>query len=162
MGIASILLMSRKFTTSRLLYLVDWPLIILFISLFILIQGFKTSGGITLTQAGISLHQPVPLSIVSVLLSNLVINVPAVILLMSYISSHANHLAYLLSLTSTYAGNLIVIGSIANLIVIQQTATMNIHISFRKHLQWISPFAIISLLIAVLWWLIFSLLINFI
>lgn len=166
LGIAAVILMSRKFTTSRLLYLVDWPLIVLFISLFILIEGFKVSGGVTLinrflSQSGMSLHHPFSLSLASILTSNMVSNVPAVILLMAYIPKHSDHLAYLLSLTSTYAGNLIIIGSIANLIVIQQASSMNIHISFKKHLKWITPFAIISLVIVELWWLSCSLLIKF-
>lgn len=161
LGIAALLLMSRRFTTSRFLRLIDWPLLVLFIALFIIIKGFTLSGGMNLineflTSRGFNLYHPVSFSIISVLLSNLVSNVPAVMLLMADLPVHAVHLSYLLSITSTYAGNLIIIGSIANLIVIQQAGQLGITISFRKHLSWATPYAILSITIAVIWWFIIS------
>lgn len=161
LGVAAILLMSRKFTTSRFLKQVDWPLLVLFIALFILIAGFRTSGGMViinhfLETKGVGLFHPVTFSVISVALSNLVSNVPAVILLMADLPVHVPHLAFLLALTSTYAGNLIIIGSIANLIVIQQAKQVGITIKFRHHFEWAAPFAILSISIAVCWWLFLS------
>ncbi len=158
LGIASLLLMSRKFTTSRFLRLIDWPLLVLFIALFILIDGFKASGGMHLinqflTSRGFNLYDPLSFSLISVLLSNLVSNVPAVMLLMAGLPAHAVRLSYLLAITSTYAGNLIIIGSIANLIVIQQAGQYGIRIGFKKHLLWTTPYALMTIGIAVTWWL---------
>ena len=157
LGMAAVLLMSRKLTTRLFLGLVDWPLLVLFIGLFMVIEGFRQAGGLALlgasvTQNGLALYDPFVLSVMSVSLSNLVSNVPAVMLLMAEWPEGQTALAYLLALTSTYAGNLILIGSIANLIVVEQAKRFNVTISFREHFIWTGPVAFLSLIIAVLWW----------
>jgi len=161
LGIAAILLLSRKLITSKFMDLVDWPLLILFIGLFIVIEGFKTSGGMLfithlLSQAGISFYHPGFIAIAGVILSNMVSNVPAVMLLMADWPEGETTLAYLLSITSTFAGNLILIGSIANLIVAEQARRHGIVISFYNHLKWTFIPALISILIAVTWWVLLS------
>lgn len=158
LGVASILLMSRRLTSGQFLSLVDWPLLILFVGLFILIEGFRACGGLDasldlLDRAGIDLFEPLTFSAVSVVLSNLISNVPAVMLLMSDWSHGETELAYLLALTSTFAGNFLLIGSIANLIVAEQAARMGTGVSFRAHFVWTAPVAATSLVIGVAWWL---------
>ncbi len=157
LGVTAVLLTSRRLTTPQFLALVDWPLLILFIALFVLIEGFRASGGMSavetmLAARGAELHSPAMLAAVSVVLSNLVSNVPAVMLLMAEWPAHRPELAYLLALTSTYAGNLILIGSIANLIVAEQASRLGVEIGFRTHAARIAPFALASLAIAVAWW----------
>jgi len=159
LGIASVLMLSRKFTTSQFLGLVDWPLLVLFSGLFVLIEGFRHAGGLEalmgfLQNSGVRLFEPVPFSIISVVLSNLVSNVPAVMLLMADWPAGEDAFAYLLALTSTYAGNLILIGSIANLIVAGQAKKAGIEISFRTHFKWTGLYALFSLVIAVVWWIV--------
>lgn len=157
LGMAAVLLLSRRLTTSSFLALVDWPLLLLFIALFMVIEGFRQSGGLsliegTLMQNGLTLYHPLILSLVSAGLSNFVSNVPAVMLLMAEWPEGETMLAYLLALTSTYAGNLILLGSIANLIVVEQARRFGIVISFREHLIWTGPVAVVSLIIAIFWW----------
>jgi Na+/H+ antiporter NhaD/arsenite permease-like protein len=158
LGVAAILLMSRRFTTGQYLGLVDWPLLVLFIGLFVLIEGFRYSGGTSSLMAflqahGVHIYEPVTFGLISVVLSNLVSNVPAVMLLMAEWPDGSTHLAYLLALTSTYAGNLILIGSIANLIVAEQARKAGIEITFRKHLYWTGPLAVVSISVVMVWWL---------
>lgn len=158
LGIASILLLSRKLTSRQFLALVDWALLVLFIGLFVLIEGFRAAGGMAMLMDGferlrIDLYHPAVYSVLSIVLSNLVSNVPAVMLLMAdWPQEHAT-LAYLLALTSTYAGNLLLIGSIANLIVAEQARPAGVEITFAAHARWTAPFALASLVVAVSWWL---------
>ena len=58
---------------------------------------------------------------------------------------------YLLSLASTFAGNLFIIGSIANLITIEQAKAYNVHISFREHAKVGIPVTVVSLVLTMVW-----------
>jgi Na+/H+ antiporter NhaD/arsenite permease-like protein len=85
----------------------------------------------------------------SALLSNLVSNVPAVMLLLP----SATHPAAgpLLALSSTLAGNLLVVGSIANIIVVDQAAQLGVNISAKTHARVGIPVTGITLALAFLW-----------
>ena len=84
---------------------------------------------------------------VTVLLSNLVSNVPAVMLLLPHLGPGQGPL---LALVSTLAGNLLLVGSIANLIVADLAAKEGIRIGWREHLRLAAPVAFGSLLITAL------------
>lgn len=157
LGVVAVLMLSRKLTTPQFLGLVDWPLLLLFIGLFVLIEGFRVSGGMIaleglLARSGLEISSPGVLAAASVVLSNVVSNVPAVMLLMAEWPASRPELAYLLALTSTYAGNLLLIGSIANLIVAEQARARGTEIGFALHARRIAPFAVVSLAIAIAWW----------
>ncbi|MCH8569429.1 MAG: hypothetical protein LAT67_14235 [Balneolales bacterium] len=157
LGIASVLLMSRKLVTSRFMTLVDWPLLILFAGLFLLVEGFRASGGMgallyLFESADIGFYEPGFIAGSGVILSILVSNVPAVMLLMAEWPEGETQLAYLLSLTSTFAGNLVLIGSIANLIVAEQAQRYGITITFSSHLKWTFVPALVSIVFAIAFW----------
>ncbi len=161
LGVASVLLMSRKLASRHFLGYVDWSLLILFIALFILIEGIQITGGLDaayfwLEDLGLNLYNPVFFSLISVLLSNAVSNVPAVMLLMTKMPESNMALYYLLSLMSTFAGNLILVGSIANLIVAEQANRDGIAFNFKEHFYWTAPVALVSILLAFAWWLVMS------
>lgn len=158
LGVASVLLMSRKLASRNFLGFVDWSLLILFIALFILIEGIQITGGLDaayfwLADTGFNLYNPAIFSLISVVLSNAVSNVPAVMLLMTKMPEGQLAMYYLLSLMSTFAGNLILVGSIANLIVAEQASRDGIPFTFRQHFLWTAPIAIVSVLLAFGWWL---------
>jgi Na+/H+ antiporter NhaD/arsenite permease-like protein len=91
------------------------------------------------------------LTVISTLMSNLFSNVPAVMLLIGFLDP-ANPLEwYMLAVSSTFAGNLIVIGSIANLIVIEQAALLGVRISFQEHARLGIPITLVSLAVLLLW-----------
>lgn len=135
---AGLLLLSRKLHSRDMLGLVDHELLLLFIGLFIVNHAFAATGlpqqaVDALAAAGIALAEPWPLALTTFGLSNLVSNVPAVMLLLP----HATHaLAGLtLTLVSTLAGNLLLVGSIANLIVADLARKQGIDIGWRQHVR---------------------------
>ncbi|MGV1099789.1 anion transporter [Thiovibrio sp. JS02] len=152
--VAGILLCSRKMHSRRILELVDWHLITLFCALFIVVHGIASrdlpasllSG---LAKQGLQLNDLYALTGISTLLSNLVSNVPATMLLVHFLDPAAPAQWYVLALSSTFAGNLLVIGSIANLIVIEQARKFAVRITFREHAAVGIPVTLFSLLLLV-------------
>jgi Na+/H+ antiporter NhaD/arsenite permease-like protein len=133
---AGVLLMSRRLHSSRMLGLVDWELLVLFIGLFVVNHALEKTGlparaVADLAAAGIRLDEPGPLFGTTFLLSNIVSNVPAVMLLLP-VARHAFS-GPLLALVSTFAGNLVIVGSIANIIVIDAAARRGVKIDWRRH-----------------------------
>jgi Na+/H+ antiporter NhaD/arsenite permease-like protein len=84
-----------------------------------------------LAASGFDVARPAPLFVATFALSNVVSNVPAVMLLLPW----ARHPSAgpLLALVSTLAGNLFIVGSIANIIVVDAAAQRGIRIDWRKH-----------------------------
>lgn len=136
---AGVLLLSQRFHSSRVMSLVDWELLILFIGLFIVNHALQRTG-LTLravewlASAGVDLHQTGPLFAATLMLSNLVSNVPAVMLLLP-VAAEAPTGGLTLALVSTLSGNLLIVGSIANIIVVDAATRRGIRIDWRRHLR---------------------------
>jgi len=153
---AGVLLCSRRMDVRKLLGLIDWSLIMLFCGLFVVIAGIETTGApeqllAWLERHGAAIADPVSLTFVGALLSNLVSNVPAVMLLVRFLDGAPAESWYVLALASTFAGNLITIGSIANLIVIEQARAQGVELSFREHARTGVPVTLVSLAIVAAW-----------
>ncbi|AAQ58043.1 anion transporter [Chromobacterium violaceum] len=133
---AGILLMSRRLHSRKMLGLVDWELLVLFMSLFVVNHALQRTG-ITadavagLAALGVRLDQPGPLFAAAFLLSNIVSNVPAVMLLLPI--AHHEMGGLMLALVSTLSGNLLIVGSIANIIVVDAAARRGIAIDWKRH-----------------------------
>lgn len=97
-----------------------------------------------------TITNPLALTGISTLTSNLVSNVPAAMLLVQFLDPGVPEQWCILALSSTFAGNLIIIGSIANLIVIEQARKFQIEISFKEHARAGIPITLFSLLVLVL------------
>ena len=156
---AGLLMCSRRMRSREMLGLVDWQLLVLFLSLFVVNYAFAAAGGLDglstiLAGAGIDLHNLPWLFGVTVVLSNLVSNVPSVMLLLPYAT--APLAGPLLALASTLAGNLLVVGSIANIIVIDQAGRLGVKISWREHARVGVPVTLATLAFAALWLLLVS------
>jgi Na+/H+ antiporter NhaD/arsenite permease-like protein len=157
LGGAAILLMSRRMASRDLIGLVDWHLLVLFIGLFVVNHAFAEAGlaaraSDSLRSAGIDLADVRWLFPVTVVLSNLVSNVPAVMLLLP----RASHplAGPVLALASTLAGNLLIVGSIANIIVVDQARSLGVRIGWREHARVGIPVTLATLLVAGAWlWL---------
>ncbi len=157
LGAAALLLTSRRMASRNILGLVDWQLLVLFIALFVVNHALAASGMLAsalaaLAAAGLDLGEPGLLFGVTVLLSNLVSNVPAVMLLLPA----AEHplAGPILALASTLAGNLFIVGSIANIIVIDQAARLGVRIGWREHARVGIPVTLSTLALAAGWlWL---------
>ncbi len=153
---AGLVLVSRKTHPRDLFTMVDWNLILLFVGLFIVIGNAQAHQLLqpamhALKAQGVNLQSRGPLAAITLILSNLVSNVPAVLLLKPAIPAHAAALWYLLAVVSTFAGNLTLLGSIANLIVAEQSARHSIRLSFVEYLKVGFPLALLTTAMAVLY-----------
>jgi Na+/H+ antiporter NhaD/arsenite permease-like protein len=145
---AGLLLMSRRLHSNKMLGLVDWELLVLFTGLFVVNHALQQTGLIEafvqdLSASGVHLEQPRPLFLATLLLSNAVSNVPAVMLLLP-VASHSLA-GPLLALVSTLAGNLLVVGSIANIIVVDAAARRGVPIGWRAHARAGVPVTLVTL-----------------
>jgi Na+/H+ antiporter NhaD/arsenite permease-like protein len=152
LGIAGVVLSSRRMQTRDLLAQVDWSLLALFVGLFVVGRGFEVSGWTqaargALAAAGADLSHPAVLMIAVSLLSLVVGNVPAVMLLLPFVGRQAGT-GYAMALAGTFAGNAVLVGSIANLIVAEQAGRLGIRFGFREHLRTGLPVTLISLALA--------------
>ena len=155
MAAAGLLLCSRRMASYKMLALTDWHLLVLFAGLFVVNHGFALSGGLeklmsAFTALGIDLKHPGWLYVVGVVLSNLVSNVPATMLLLPVAEGQAMA-GPALALGTTLAGNLLLVGSIANLIVADQAGRMGITMTWREHARTGVPVAVVTLAIAGAW-----------
>lgn len=154
LGAAGLLLLSRRMKSQHILALIDWQLLVLFIGLFVVNHALAQSGMLAealaaLKQGGIDLAVPAWLFAITAVLSNLVSNVPAVMLLLP-VADRALA-GPILALSSTLAGNLFIVGSIANIIVVDQAARLGIHIGWREHARIGVPVTLTTLGLAALW-----------
>ncbi len=135
---------------------VDWPLLVMFMGLFVLVNTFDTHVVRTwsiedwqiLTQSPV-----VVLSGLSVVLSNLVSNVPAVLLFKPVVpmTSDPEQAWLALAMSSTFAGNLTLLGSVANLIVVENARREGIEVSFVEYLKVGIPITILTVLLGIVW-----------
>jgi Na+/H+ antiporter NhaD/arsenite permease-like protein len=158
-GIAGLLLCSRKMKTRDIIGLVDWHLITLFCALFVIIHGVSQSDYLDivmnrLSNMGMDLHNLHVLTGISAILSNFFSNVPATMLLTRFLDPLKQTQWYTLAVSSTFAGNLFLLGSIANLIVVEQASNFGIKITFSQHATVGIPVTLVSLLILLAWLLI--------
>ncbi len=134
---------------------IDWPLLMLFLGLFLIIGGAEQAG---ITQQlldateSVNLRNSLIFATVVTFLSNIVSNVPAVMLLKGVIPRLPDpHTAWLmLAMTSTLAGNLTITGSVANIIVVEK-ARAEAHIGFVEYMKIGVPVTLITLAIGLLW-----------
>ena len=151
---AGCLLLSRRMASQTMLSFVDWQLLVLFIGLFIVNGAFLETGTFdslsrALANRGIDLSSPFWIFISSSILSSIVSNVPAVMLLLPF--AKTTFAGSLLALSSTLAGNLLVVGSISNVIVFFQAARFGIKINWKRHLRTGLPVTLMTLMIAAVW-----------
>lgn len=157
LGAAGILLLSRRMASREMIGLVDWHLLVLFIGLFVVNDAVARAGLLerlygALAGAGVELSNPAWLFAVTPVLSNLVSNVPAVMLLLP--ASSGPQAGAVLALASTLAGNLLIVGSIANIIVVEQASGRGVVIDWRLHARTGVPVTLATLAIAAAWlWL---------
>jgi Na+/H+ antiporter NhaD/arsenite permease-like protein len=147
---AAIHLASPMFRTEDLLDLVDWPILVLFMSLFVVTGAFQSTGyGDQAVQwlAGQGVHlQSMPtLALVTAGLSNLIGNSGAVMLLLKVASVTQPPGGYVLALSNSFGGSLLIVGSVSTIIVVQQARELGIRISFRDFARLGVPVTLVAL-----------------
>jgi Na+/H+ antiporter NhaD/arsenite permease-like protein len=154
--VGALLLLTRRVKSARVYAEIDWSLLLMFAGLFIIVAGAERE---LLTPQVVDavgrLHlATVPvLSLVTAMLSNVVSNVPAVLLLKPFVSALPDHeRAWLvIAMASTLAGNFTVLGSIANLIVVEKAARRGVMIGFWDYFRVGAPLTVLTLLVGTLW-----------
>ncbi len=154
---ACAMLFTRRVKPEKIMSRVDWSLLVFFAALFV-ISGVMEDSGITLALMNGILHplvrgSAVGLSLITVALSNLVSNVPAVLLLRPVVRALPDPQAGWLTLAvaSTFAGNLTLLGSVANLIVAERAARRNVQLKFWEYTRAGLIITALSLVVGVVW-----------
>ena len=153
---ACALLITRRIKAEKILNLVDWPLLAMFAGLFVVTGALEQTGvseRLFALVKGLAYSGVAPLTLVTTLLSNTISNVPAVLLFRPLIANFPNPpLAWLtLAAASTLAGNLTLIGSVANLIVAEQSLKMGVRLSFMEYLRAGALITVLTLAAAIGW-----------
>jgi len=154
--IGGLLLLTRRVKSKRIYAEIDWSLLVMFAGLFIIVAGAQrallTPG--LIAQVGLLHLDQIPiLSAVTAVLSNLVSNVPAVLMMKPFVTALPDHTSAWLTIAmaSTLAGNFTILGSIANLIVVQKAAARGVVIGFWAYFRVGAPLTLITLAIGTLW-----------
>ncbi len=153
---AAVLLVTRHTSPERVFNEIDWSLLVFFSALFVVTGAISSAGFGERLFAVLQPYAdrgPAALTGVSLVLSNLVSNVPAVMLFRPVVPTLTDpHHAWLtLAMATTLAGNLTLLGSVANLIVAEIAKRRGVHLSFVEYLKAGTPIAVLTLLIGVLW-----------
>ena len=154
---AAALLITRRVNPQKIYRQIDWDLLVMFIGLFVVIGGVEQAG---LAQrlfdllAPIGLHTVTGLSAVTAVVSNVISNVPAVMLLSRLVPQLPDpETSWLtLAMSSTLAGNLTLVGSIANLIVLEGARRHGVEITFWQYCKVGVPVTVVTLVFG-MWWL---------
>jgi len=154
--IAALLLASRKITSRTMIAAVDWPLLLLFVCLFAITGALAQSGLAyqfisSLGDSGLLPDHLAVLTPFALVMSNLFGNVPSVILLLQVWPNPPEGALYGLALLSSLAGNFLLLGSFANLIVVERANHFGVHIRFSEYARAGIPITIISMAFAILW-----------
>ena len=154
--VGALLLLTRRVKSARVYAEVDWSLLLMFVGLFIIVAAAERT---LLTPDMIAavgrwhLDRVPVLSAATAVLSNLVSNVPAVLLLKPFVGGLADHdKAWLtIAMASTLAGNFTLLGSIANLIVVEKAAQRGVRIGFWTYFRVGAPLTVLTIGVGVVW-----------
>jgi Na+/H+ antiporter NhaD/arsenite permease-like protein len=150
------LLLTRRVRPEKVYIEIDWPLLVMFVGLFVVIGGLEKVAITPDVNAAIArqhLDNPTILAGVTAVLSNLVSNVPAVLLLKSFVSNLQDpQRAWLVvAMAATLAGNFTLVGSVANLIVAQRAKARGVELDFWTYFKVGAPLTILTIAFGLLW-----------
>jgi Na+/H+ antiporter NhaD/arsenite permease-like protein len=154
--IAALLLASRKITSRKMIAAVDWPLLLLVACLFGITGALNQSGIAAQILDFLTAHGLLPSSLVlltpySLVASNTIGGVPAALLFLQLWPSAPPGVFYGLALLSSLAGNLLLTGSLTNVLIAERADRMGARLTFAEHARAGVPIAIISIGFAVFW-----------
>jgi Na+/H+ antiporter NhaD/arsenite permease-like protein len=154
--IAALLLASRKITSRTMIAAVDWPLLLLVACLFGITGALNQSGIAAKILDFLTAHGLLPNSLVlltpySLVASDTIGGVPAAMLFLQLWPSAPPGVFYALALLSSLAGNLLLTGSLTNVLIAERADRMGARLTFAEHARAGVPIAIISIGFAVVW-----------
>ncbi|MEM7122114.1 MAG: SLC13 family permease [Pseudomonadota bacterium] len=150
----AILLANAHFASHKMLHRIDWQLLVLFIGLFVVNGALQLTGlpqaWITdMRSAGIDLTDPAIIFVVTAVLSDIVSNVPSIMLLLPFAEDAS--LGPVMAIASGLSSNLVVVGSLASIIVVDAAARRGMTISFRAFARTGVPITLATLLAGAGW-----------
>ena len=155
---AGILLINRTIASNDVLKEVDGDLLLLIMGLFVVNAAMAATGLPQtllndLKHLGVDLNQPLALYFTSAVLSDVVGNNPAVMLLVPYLEPgpHADALCAALALGTGFSSNMVIFGSLAGIVVVEQAKRCGITISFWDFARAGLPVSLICLLLSAFW-----------
>jgi Na+/H+ antiporter NhaD/arsenite permease-like protein len=153
---AAVLLVTRRVKPEKIYRQIDWDLLVLFIGLFVVVAGIEQAGldeRFFAWLAPVGIETVWGLSLVSAILSNAISNVPAVMVFTKIVPQLADPgTAWLaLAMSSTLAGNLTLLGSIANLIVLEGARRQGEGFGFADYLKVGLPVTLLTLAVGIAW-----------
>jgi Na+/H+ antiporter NhaD/arsenite permease-like protein len=154
--IAALLLANRKITSRTMMAAVDWPLLLLVSCLFAVTGTLNDASLAAKALSFLDEHGLLPNNLLllvpfSVVTSNAIGSLPAAMLLLQIWPTPPPGVLYSLALLSTLAGNLLLSGSLTNLLIAEQAERIGARLSYRDHARAGVPIAILSLAFAVFW-----------
>jgi Na+/H+ antiporter NhaD/arsenite permease-like protein len=156
---AAYLLITRRLKPNKVYASIDFNLLVVFIGLFVVIGGIEHSGLMRWAMQKLSFinfDNFMFFSFLTITLSNIFSNVPAILLLKFFVPAQADSSWWIgMGIFSTFAGNLTLTGSIANLIVVEIAKRDNVHIGFMDYLKVGFPLTVLMTTIALLYFSIF-------
>jgi Na+/H+ antiporter NhaD/arsenite permease-like protein len=152
----AVLLLTRRVKSEKVYAEIDWTLLLMFAGLFIVVAGLEhsvLSPEVIGAVGRLHLEQMPVLSGITAILSNIVSNVPAVLVLKPFIAPlQFRQQAWLtVAMASTLAGNFTLVGSVANLIVVQRARAQNVEIGFWEYFKVGAPLTVLTISVGVLW-----------
>lgn len=154
--VTAVLLVSRRLATREILGLVDWHLLVLFGGLFIVTAALAETGlpadmFAALTASGIDPKGLPAMVVLTLIGSNTIGNVPTVVLLVTVLKDMPAETLYAMAALSTLAGNLLIVGSLANIIVVERAKDAGVTLAFMEHARCGIPIAVVSLALTIAW-----------
>ena len=152
----ALLLFTRRIKPEKVYFGVDWPLLVMFAGLFVVVAGFERAVLTPDMVAGVGrldLASVPVLATVTAVLSNLVSNVPAVLVLKPFLIelAHSDRAWLTVAMASTLAGNFTLVGSIANLIVAERARAEGVAIDFWRYFRVGAPLTLVTIAFGVVW-----------
>lgn len=150
------LLLTRRINPRKIYREIDWPLLVMFVGLFIVVAALEKTvitPDVVVVVGRLQLNDKVVLSAITALLSNLVSNVPAVLVLKPFVAplQDPQHAWLVIAMASTLAGNFTLVGSIANLIVAQRAKVHGVEIGFWSYFVIGAPLTVLTIVLGLLW-----------
>src|SRR6516162_7481203 len=154
--IAALLLASRKITSRTMIAAVDWPLLLLVACLFGITGALNQSGIAAqildfLTEHGLLANSLVLLTPYSLLASNTIGGVPTAMLLLQLWQTPSSGVLYALAMLLSLAGNLLLTGSLTNVLIAERADRMGAGLTFAEFARAGVPITILSVGFAVFW-----------
>jgi Na+/H+ antiporter NhaD/arsenite permease-like protein len=150
------LLLTRRVSPHKIYREIDWPLLIMFVGLFIVVAGLEKTAitpHIPALIGALHLDDAAWLGVITAALSNIVSNVPAVLVLKPFVTQlHDPQRAWLVvAMCATLAGNFTLVGSVANLIVAQRAKARGVDLDFRSYFVIGAPLTILTIAAGLIW-----------